>query len=74
MRVRTPVIAIAASVAWLASRERNPVRWPALVRTDFRHLAADAREALVDGARAGARAEQAFDDDLAEARSRARIW
>lgn len=74
MRIRTPVILVAGAVAWLTSRERNPARWPAMLRDDARGLLSDAREAAVDGARAGVRAEQAFDQELDEARSRARHW
>lgn len=74
MRVRTPVIVVAGAVAWLTTRERNPARWPALLRDDARGLIRDAREAVLDGAQAGVRAEQAFDQELDEARSRARTW
>lgn len=74
MRIRTPVIAVAGAVAWLTTRERNPARWPAMIRDDVRGLIRDAREAVVDGAQAGVRAEQAFDQELDEARSRARTW
>ena len=72
--MRTPVILAAGAVAWMATRERNPMRWPALLRNDAQGLVHDVREAIVDGARAGVRAETAFDNDLAEARSRARSW
>ncbi len=65
---------MAGAVAWLTARERNPARWPALVKEDARGLARDAREALVDGVQAGVRAERAFDADLDEARRRARTW
>lgn len=68
------MILVAGAVAWMATRERNPMRWPALLRDDAEGLVRDVREAVVDGARAGARAESAFDHDLAEARSRARSW
>lgn len=74
MRIRTPVIVVAGAVAWLTTRERNPARWPALLRDDARALIGDAREAVVDGAQAGVRAEQAFDQELDAARSRARTW
>lgn len=74
MRIRTPVILVGGAVAWLTMRERNPARWPAMLRDDVRGLVRDAREAVVDGAQAGVRAEQAFDQDLDEARSRARTW
>lgn len=74
MRVRTPVIVVAGAVAWLTTRERNPARWPAMLRADAWGLLRDAREAVVDGAQAGMRAEQAFDQELDEARSRARTW
>ncbi len=74
MRIPTPAIAVAGAVWWLTTRERNPARWPALLQGDIQRLVGDAREAMVDGAHAGKRAEQAFDDDLAEARSRARTW
>ena len=50
------------------------MRWPALLRNDAQGLVRDVREAVEDGARAGVRAETAFDNDLAEARSRARSW
>lgn len=74
MRIRTPVIVVAGAVAWLTTRERNPARWPAMLRDDARALLRDAREAAIDGAQAGVRAEQAFDQELDEARSRARTW
>lgn len=74
MRIRTPVIVVAGAVAWLTTRERNPARWPAMLRHDVRGLLRDVREAAVDGAQAGVRAEQAFDQELDEARSRARTW
>lgn len=73
-RVRTPVILVGAGVAWLATKERNPVRWPAYVRDQALSVVRDVREAAVDGARAGLRAEKAFDDDLAGARRGARTW
>lgn len=73
-RIPASVLLVAGAAAWLTTRERNPARWPALVRRDALALVDDAREALVDGARAGVRAEQAFDHDLDEARSRARTW
>jgi len=65
---------VAGAVAWLAVRERDPRKWPELIRREAREAVSDAREALVDGAQAGVRAEKAFDDDLAEARQRARTW
>ncbi len=65
------MVLVAGAVAWLTMREPNPVKWPALVLRDAAGLLADAREALVDGTRAGTRAERAFDADMAEARSRA---
>ena len=68
------MILVAGAAAWMATRERNPMRWPALLRDDAEGLVRDVREAVVDGARAGVRAESAFDHDLAEARSRARSW
>lgn len=74
MRIPTPVILVAGAIAWLTVKERNPMRWPDLLRREGRDVARDAREALVDGAQAGVRAEKAFDDDLAEARQRARTW
>ncbi len=74
IRVPTPVILVAGAVAWLTMQERDPRKWPALVRREARDAVRDAREALVDGAQAGLRAEKAFDDDLAEARTRARTW
>ncbi len=74
MRIPTPVILVAGAIAWLTVKERNPMRWPDLLRREGRDVVRDAREAVVDGARAGVRAEKAFDDDLAEARQRARTW
>lgn len=74
MRIPTPVIVVAGAIAWLTLKERNPMRWPAFLRREGRDVVRDAREALVDGAQAGIRAEKAFDDDLAEARQRARSW
>lgn len=74
MRIPTPVILVAGAIAWLTVKERNPMRWPELLRREGRDVVRDAREALVDGAQAGVRAEKAFDDDLAEARQRARTW
>jgi hypothetical protein len=74
MRIPTPVILVAGAIAWLTVKERNPMRWPDLIRREGRDVVRDAREALVDGAQAGVRAEKAFDDDLAEARQRARTW
>jgi len=74
MRLATPIILTAAGVAWLATRERNPARWPGYLREQADELIRDAREAVVDGGRAGVRAEKAFDDDLAAARSHARTW
>lgn len=74
MRIPTPVILVAGAIAWLTVKERNPMRWPDLLRREGRDVVRDAREALVDGAQAGVRAEKAFDDDLAEARQRARTW
>lgn len=73
-RIPAPVLLVVGAVAWMTRRERNPARWPSLVRDDVEGLVRDAREALVDGARAGLRAEQAFDHDLDEARRRARTW
>ena len=74
MRISTPVIVVAGAIAWLTVKERDPRKWPALVRREAGDALRDAREALVDGAQAGVRAEKAFDDDLAEARQRARSW
>jgi hypothetical protein len=74
MRVRTPVVLATVGVAWLTTRERDPRRWPAFLKQQAHDLARDAREAAVDGARAGARAERAFDDELAAARGAARTW
>lgn len=68
------MVLVAGAIAWLTLKERDPRRWPALVRREGRDALHDAREALVDGAQAGVRAEKAFDDDLAEARKRARTW
>lgn len=73
-RVPAPVLLVVGAVAWMTTRERNPARWPAVIRDDAAGLVRDAREAMVDGARAGLRAEQAFDHDLDEARRRARTW
>ena len=73
-RIPAPVLLVAGAVAWMTTRDRNPARWPSLLRDDVEGLVHDAREALVDGARAGLRAEQAFDRDLDEARRRARTW
>lgn len=73
-RIPAPVLLVAGAVAWMTTRERNPARWPSLLRRDARGLARDAREALVDGAQAGLRAERAFDADLDEARRRAHTW
>ncbi len=73
-RIPAPVLLVAGAVAWMTTRERNPARWPAIVRRDAEGLLHDAREAVLDGARAGLRAEQAFDHDLDEARQRARTW
>lgn len=73
-RIPGPVLLVAGAVAWMTTRERNPARWPGMIRRDVDGLVRDAREALVDGARAGVRAEQAFDHDLDEARTRARTW
>ena len=72
--MKTLIAATAVGVAWLTRRERNPVRWPALVRDEVQDLGRDAREALVDGARAGKRAEAAFDAELAAVRRDARTW
>jgi hypothetical protein len=74
MRLTTPMILTAAGVAWLATRERNPARWPGYLRGQGDAIIRDVREAVVDGGRAGVRAEKAFDDHLASARSRARTW
>jgi len=74
IRIPTPVVLVAGAIAWLTVKERDPRKWPALVRREGRDAVLDAREALVDGAQAGVRAEKAFDDDLAEARKRARTW
>ncbi len=68
------VVAVGLVVVWLARRERNPGRWPALVVAQAEGIARDAREALHDGAHAGARAEAAFDDELAAVRADARRW
>lgn len=68
------MLLVVGAVAWMTTRERNPARWPAVIRDDAAGLVRDAREAMVDGARAGLRAEQAFDHDLDEARRRARTW
>lgn len=73
-RIPAPVLLVAGAVAWMTTRDRNPARWQSLLRDDVEGLVHDAREALVDGARAGLRAEQAFDHDLDEARRRARTW
>jgi hypothetical protein len=74
MRLTTPVIVTVAGVAWLTRRERNPARWPGYLRTQGAGIARDLREAVVDGGRAGVRAEKAFDADHANARSGARTW
>ena len=73
-RIPTPVIFVAGAITWLTVKERDPRKWPALVRREAGDALRDAREALVDGAQAGVRAEKAFDDDLAEARKRAHTW
>ncbi|MFM9018131.1 MAG: hypothetical protein ACKORG_01690 [Actinomycetota bacterium] len=65
---------VAGAIAWLTVKERDPRKWPEFIRREARDAVHDAREALVDGAQAGVRAEKAFDDDLAEARQRARTW
>ncbi len=68
------IVAVGLAVAWLTRRERNPARWPALVVAQSEGIARDAREALRDGAHAGARAEAAFSDELAAVRADARRW
>ncbi len=68
------IVAVGLAVAWLARRERNPARWPALVVAQTEAITQDAREALRDGAHAGARAEAAFSDELAAVRADARRW
>ena len=72
--MKTLVVIVVVAVAWLTRRERNPARWPTLVRNEAGEALKDAREALVDGARAGKRAEKAFDDELATVRANARRW
>jgi uncharacterized membrane protein YccC len=72
--MKTLVAIVGVGVAWLTYRDRNPVRWPRLVRDEATQAAQDVREALVDGARAGRRAEKAFDDDVAAVRAAARRW
>ena len=72
--MKTLVAIVGVGVAWLTDRDRNPVRWPRLVRDEATQAAQDVREALVDGARAGRRAEKAFDDDVAAVRAAARRW
>ncbi|MSO44419.1 MAG: hypothetical protein EXQ74_03775 [Thermoleophilia bacterium] len=70
----TPIVVGAAAVAWLAVRQRNPARWPALVISEAASAVRDAREAMADAARAGVRTEHAFDDDMGTARGDARVW
>ena len=72
--MKTLVVIVGVAVAWLTRKERNPVRWPVLVRNEAEEALRDAREALVDGARAGKRAEQAFDEELSAVRADARRW
>ncbi|MDP4620908.1 MAG: hypothetical protein NWS72_01445 [Thermoleophilia bacterium] len=74
MRLATPIILGAAGAAWLAMREPNPARWPGYLRTQAEELIRDVQEAVVDGGRAGIRAENVFDEEVAAARSRARTW
>lgn len=74
IRIPTPVVLVAGAIAWLTVKERDPRKWPEFVRREATGALRDAREALVDGAQAGVRAEKAFDHDLAEARTRARTW
>ncbi len=70
--MRSAVILIGLGAAWFARREPNPLRWPDLARREIVEAIDDAREALVDGARAGTRAEHAFDDEMERARRTAR--
>lgn len=72
--MRALIVAVGLLVAWLTGRDRNPARWPAIVRDEAEGMLQDAREALVDGARAGKRAERAFDDELRDVRAEARTW
>jgi hypothetical protein len=72
--VKALVVIVGLAVAWLTRRERNPMRWPALVRDEATDALVDAREALVDGAGAGKRMERAFDDELSAVRADARRW
>jgi hypothetical protein len=72
--VKALVAIVGVGVAWLTYRDRNPVHWPGLVRHEATQAVQDAREALIDGARAGKRAEKAFDDDVAAVRAAARRW
>lgn len=72
--MRAITVAVGLLVAWLTRRDRNPARWPVVVRDEAVGMLRDAQEALVDGSRAGKRAERAFDDDLREVRARARTW
>ncbi len=72
--MKTLIAAVALGVAWLTRRERNPARWPRMLRDDVTGVVEDAREALVDGAQAGRRMEHAFDADLDAVRKNARTW
>ena len=73
-RIPAPLILAVGAVGWLATKERNPLKWPGFVAAEAREIVRDAREAVVDGAQAGVRAEKAFDHDLDEARRRAHTW
>lgn len=72
--MKTLIVAVGLLVAWLTRQERNPIRWPAVVRDEAIEVVKDAREAIEDGARAGKRTEAAFDRELAEVRANARRW
>ncbi len=72
--MRALIVAIGLLVAWLTRRDRNPARWPVSARDEAERVLQDAQEALVDGARAGKRAERAFDDELRDVRAEARTW
>jgi hypothetical protein len=74
MRLATPIILAAAGAAWLATREPNPARWPGYLREQAEEIVRDVQEAVVDGGRAGVRAEKAFDEEVAASRAGARTW
>lgn len=70
--MRSTVVLIGLGAAWFARREPNPLRWPDVARREIVDAIHDAREAVVDGTRAGGRAEQAFDHEMESARGTAR--